>query len=314
METINNLTTAASKAIWGTNETKEEPVSGVTGNTNQGEPYDAGNIEDPQKKANVADSHTQPSGLTTGPTIPSTSDSTTTSATAPTTTAITDRTKEPTSESVTTPATAPTTSSATEDSHKHKEEIGKPELKHESPTDAPHADSAAGKSDIRDPSDPATDAAPKGQDVTNSAGGPTTQGDKLDGPGPRPLETVAKERGGDAGNVSNSSSGSSDKEDDGPQKVSHGEGTGEKYVKSSGLAAEGGDFDATKPGAGREADRLLEERDPAHAAAKAESKSHSHDSKLSDKSGEEHSHSPGAGGDKEKKSLGDKIKAKLHRH
>lgn len=32
-------------------------------------------------------------------------------------------------------------------------------------------------------------------------------------------------------------------------------GTGEKWVKSSGLAADGGDFDATKPGAGREADR-----------------------------------------------------------
>ena len=33
-------------------------------------------------------------------------------------------------------------------------------------------------------------------------------------------------------------------------------GTGEQYVKSSGVAAEGGDFDATKPGAGREADRM----------------------------------------------------------
>ena len=33
------------------------------------------------------------------------------------------------------------------------------------------------------------------------------------------------------------------------------EGTGEQWVKTSGLAADGGDFDATKPGAGREADR-----------------------------------------------------------
>ena len=32
-------------------------------------------------------------------------------------------------------------------------------------------------------------------------------------------------------------------------------GTGEKYIKSTGTAADGGDFDATKPGAGREADR-----------------------------------------------------------
>ncbi len=32
-------------------------------------------------------------------------------------------------------------------------------------------------------------------------------------------------------------------------------GTGQQYVKSTGLAAEGGDFDASRPGAGREADR-----------------------------------------------------------
>jgi len=42
---------------------------------------------------------------------------------------------------------------------------------------------------------------------------------------------------------------------EGPKK-----GTGEQYVKSSGLAADGGDFDATKPGAGTEANRLLEQQ------------------------------------------------------
>jgi hypothetical protein len=34
-------------------------------------------------------------------------------------------------------------------------------------------------------------------------------------------------------------------------------GTGQQYVKSSGVAAEGGDFDATKPGAGQEATRKI---------------------------------------------------------
>lgn len=43
----------------------------------------------------------------------------------------------------------------------------------------------------------------------------------------------------------------------GPRAPSKGEGTGEKYVKTTGLAADGGDFDAAKPGAGREADREL---------------------------------------------------------
>ena len=95
----------------------------------------------------------------------------------------------------------------------------------------------------------------------------------LDGPGPRPIEQIAKEHGGDAGSNGGGSSasvgsgeasgagaaagaGAGDKEEDGPQKKSHGEGTGEKYVKSSGLRADGGDFDAANPGAGREADRM----------------------------------------------------------
>jgi hypothetical protein len=37
-------------------------------------------------------------------------------------------------------------------------------------------------------------------------------------------------------------------------------GMGTKYVRSTGMAADGGDFDATKPGAGREANRLMEEK------------------------------------------------------
>lgn len=51
---------------------------------------------------------------------------------------------------------------------------------------------------------------------------------------------------------------------EGGQKESMGststeKGTGTQYVKSSGVAAEGGDFDATKPGAGKEADRECSE-------------------------------------------------------
>lgn len=67
----------------------------------------------------------------------------------------------------------------------------------------------------------------------------------VSGPGPVPLEEAKKTgvaTGGEGG-------------DDGIQKESVGEGTGEKYVKSSGLKADGGDFDAANPGAGKEADR-----------------------------------------------------------
>ncbi|EEY20873.1 predicted protein [Verticillium alfalfae VaMs.102] len=37
METITNVTNAAVKAVWGTSETKQEPVSGVQGDTAKGE-------------------------------------------------------------------------------------------------------------------------------------------------------------------------------------------------------------------------------------------------------------------------------------
>ena len=42
---------------------------------------------------------------------------------------------------------------------------------------------------------------------------------------------------------------------EGDEESHKSSGTGEQYVKSSGLQADGGDFDATNPGAGREADR-----------------------------------------------------------
>jgi hypothetical protein len=73
------------------------------------------------------------------------------------------------------------------------------------------------------------------------------------GPGPRSLEEKAREGGGAGAGAG--AGENDDDDDDGPQKESHGEGTGEKYVKSSGMVADGGDFDASNPGAGREADR-----------------------------------------------------------
>jgi hypothetical protein len=47
MEAINNMATAAAKAVWGTpesNEAKREPVSGVSGDASKGEPFDGGNM------------------------------------------------------------------------------------------------------------------------------------------------------------------------------------------------------------------------------------------------------------------------------
>lgn len=110
-----------------------------------------------------------------------------------------------------------------------------------------------GQNDTREPSNPQTDPDPSKQEVN------------LDEPGPKPLETVALDHGGDAGNNTDDTEPAGDGEDgdtvqpeeddNGIQKNSHGAGTGEQWVKSSGLNADGGNFDAAAPGAGKEADR-----------------------------------------------------------
>jgi len=77
-------------------------------------------------------------------------------------------------------------------------------------------------------------------------------------------------------------------------------GTGEQYVKSSGMAVDGGDFDASNPGAGAEANRLLEEKGI-------------HKSEGNQGPPQELDDTPtGAGDDTAKVSKLDKIKEKLH--
>ncbi|CAK7565345.1 MAG: hypothetical protein SEPTF4163_003260 [Sporothrix epigloea] len=137
----------------------------------------------------------------------------------------------------------------------------------------------------------------------------------LDGPGPRPIQQVAAEHKGDAGQAqigTTSGSGAAgagaaaDDEDDKPQSASHGTGTGEKYIRSSGLQADGGDFDAAREGAGREADRILEAKGISHGVKEQPSTSAIDDAPTSDSG----SASPSK---KEKVSLGEKIKNKLRR-
>lgn len=129
------------------------------------------------------------------------------------------------------------------------------------------ADTTKGQNDVRDPENPQTHPVNEPTDVDNTGDGPN-EAQKLDGPGPKPLEELARENGGDAAKGTSNTSlqnggeanGHSDKQEEptdpnDPHAKSTGEGTGEKYIKSSGLAADGGDFDATKAGAGAEADR-----------------------------------------------------------
>ncbi|KAM5345549.1 hypothetical protein ACJ41O_011410 [Fusarium nematophilum] len=167
-------------------------------------------------------------------------------------------------------------------------------------------DSTAGQNKTRDPEREGHEHAGNAdlRDVDNTS---TGTGSKLgEGPGPKPLESVAKDNSGDAGRDrpqegfseaprevgSESLPSSSEKLENQPA---------EEYVHATGFAADGGDFDATKPGAGREADRLMEQK-ATHLGSEGSSGSQSH---------ETHSHSSKH---KDKPSIGERIKAKLHKH
>jgi len=176
-------------------------------------------------------------------------------------------------------------------------------------------DTTSGQNDTRDPSNPQTNPDPTKQDVKQEV--------NVDGPGPAPLENVAKEHGGDAGNEhseepksedadadADADAGEDEDEDNGIQKHSHGSGTGEQWVKSSGLKADGGDFDAAAPGAGKEADRLLEKKGVKRTGPDVENVSEPADDHANGKATE----STESTESKDKPSLGEKIKAKLHVH
>ncbi|KAL8365993.1 hypothetical protein RB595_004666 [Gaeumannomyces hyphopodioides] len=176
-------------------------------------------------------------------------------------------------------------------------------------------DSTAHQSDTRAPGDGQTSpsAAAEKDDVDNVK--PLDQ-DSVKGPGPKPLDQVAKEHGGDAGNAAHDDAADgkpqqppgTPKEDEGV-KQPESRGSGEKLVKASGLAADGGDFDAANPGAGREADRLLEQKGISHQktpppAKKVDSAGSKPVSPTSQSSSPER---------KGVRGLGHKIKAKLRR-
>jgi len=364
METINNVAQAAAKAVWGTPDSKEEPVSGKTGNTSNGEPYDAGNIEprttsgitgsdavkptnftstgnsttggdsyktssekftNTTKLAPLEDNYDPAGGVNTSGTEykpASTSDTNFSSNSTGNTdfkssryTETTDSTNIPPLEDNYNPAggvnksgTTDTTAEDRDSSTSGQDTASSAPHKQFGSSVQPNKDLSKAQQDVRDPSEPQTD--PKEAEIKSNVddtGDGLDKGDnpdKVDGPGPRPIAEVAKEYGGDAGNAKPQGSekregAQDDEEGDGPQKTSQGEGTGEKYVKSSGLKADGGDFDATQPGAGREADRLLETKGVHHGADKP--------------SATDNDAATDVAGGHEKKSLGEKIKEKIHK-
>jgi len=243
METINNVVNTASKAIWGESKPGVEPVNGQTGAGTASQPFDKGN----------EDATTS----TTDSSIPSTNPASSG--------AVPDDTTSTTDSSI--PSTNPASSGAVP----HQKQQGA-----DRPTDEPNAEEAAAISSKKEAAEDSQDKsieipsssqtkitsdqqreelAEKGElphDPNDHSGEPMhmhNAGAKSDPEGGNEGESM-KQKTERSASVAHEGGGEHGKE----------QGTGEKWVKTSGVAAEGGDFDVTKPGAGREATRIMEEK------------------------------------------------------
>ncbi|RDA87509.1 hypothetical protein CP532_1620, partial [Ophiocordyceps camponoti-leonardi (nom. inval.)] len=332
METVTNMATQAAKLVWGGDSEEKEPISGAQGNVSRGEPFDAGNMDPSQQQTmskttgSNRDASTQ---STTGtPSLRQDVDSnrqidplskpSSVAAAGTETPKVADERSLKADGEVTNnraPDIGASKSQAADDNR--APDIGA--SKSQAADDSRVADSSVPDSSVSDSraadgraSDtrPSKNVSRKGSGTTSKAteeshfgkpdgddgetGDPNTG---IMGDGPKPLDVVAEENGGDAGNNVDAKHKSDTDEDDGtPSRGQQSKGTGEMHVMTSGFAADGGDFDATKPGAGREADRLMEEK-KGHTGAGA-------DGTGSKESGNAH----------DKPSLGDRLKNKLHKH
>jgi len=220
METISNITSTASKAIWGESNTTAqsgtEPRSGEQGVGNTNDPYDHGN-EDREP----ADS----------------SEATTTTTTTHANTNKTPVAGESTSENRSGPSEA--TSSDVAGDPKSGQNVTQKQQGADRPTEEP----SSKKNEIKMPhtDEEREELMMKGEfphDPADHSGEPLKMHDGSETKKER-SQSVAQEGGNPHGKIM---------------------GTGEQYVKSSGMVAEGGDFDAANPGAGHEATRLMEEK------------------------------------------------------
>ncbi|KAK1773591.1 hypothetical protein QBC45DRAFT_387170 [Copromyces sp. CBS 386.78] len=166
-------------------------------------------------------------------------------------------------------------------------------------------DSTQAQGDIRSPNDPSTHPAHVNarENVDDRDGGldANKNPNKDLGSGPKPLVQVAKQHGGDAGKVDNG--GVKEPQNGAPKEEQASKPESQPIHHATGFVADGGDFDAAAPGAGIEADRLLESKgihkDNANGPLTGNTDALDHH--------DGHGH-------KEKTSLKQKIKDKLHKH
>jgi len=226
--------------------------------------------------------------------------------TTPTTITHTTNAVKPTNDTFTSHRNVPPEQSTTlQDQSSSKHDV--PKVNPAATKDSSHqtGDSTQAQNDTRHPDDPFTHPthANARENVDDRDGGldANKNPNKDLGPGPKPLVEVAKQHDGDAGKAEN---GDAKKPKNDALKEEQAKPKSHQSIHhATGFVADGGDFDAAAPGAGIEADRLLESkgihRDNANGPLTGNTDAiDQHDS---------HGH-------KEKTSLKQKIKDKLHKH
>jgi len=234
METISNAAnsaaSAASRTIWGdantnatqTSESGVEPLSGQTGDVAKGEPYDAGNAD--IKEADIANPSTPDiSSSTRERWAPDNTTGAIAASSPPGNVPGTDAIR-PEDDQDKTDVTYRHQPASNEDRNTQNQQGA------ERPTESPKGDEVKAIKESKE-------YAEAGQNADTSGAGSEALSETYN-------RSTTITSAGDG--------------DDGPQKESHGSGTGEKWVKTSGIKADGGNFDAAQAGAGKEADRILE--------------------------------------------------------
>lgn len=267
METLSNVASNASKMIWGDNtntantavQSGTEPLSGETGRGTATDPYDAGNKEENiqsdlpvrEKRSDSAHSLNPSSDKLKGPVHPEHE----TEKTGVTSIHKNDphgQDVRPSEANEDRPNTNVGGFGTVEPSVGADPKSAQKPMQKQQGADRPSDEPSGEQTDaIKDDKDNVEDAMKK-RDPNDHSGEPMKMHD-------------GKE------NTNNESKGP----EDGPEeeKKSEEDGTGEKWIKTSGMAADGGDFDAAQAGAGREADRLLETKGVERSSGSDDSRS-----------------------------------------
>jgi hypothetical protein len=325
METVSNLASQASSYLFGdsqsydpANQSGQEPRSGETGYVQSGEPYDAGNKDEPgvdnQGTTNAYPSKSEDNTnnyTTSGTSNANNNDNNLSSSNAKSSNTDSSSSNNNLSSNANPSSTDSNSNSNKMSSNSNSSSTKQPSSQQEPQSDIQYDDHNETKSipKCKGSSRPIINARGVEVEPDPSSGSRALQqqqNGETPGELPENLKKYSPSGGAESGSGSGSGVGSADGEK--PHSESQGEGTGEKYVKSTGLKADGGDFDAANAGAGREADRLLEEKGIHHGEERGSEERGSHESEGGRSSSQDSGEKNG------KLKLKEKIKSKLHRH